>query len=160
MSVYKRPGKETYSYDFIFRGRRFSGDTGATKKRDAKAFEDNEREIAKARMTAEVALNADTMTFETAALRWYHEIGQHHKNFETTLKVLDWLKRQLGAETDLRDVNDGTVANLVARRRGEKVRRKHKDGKIHEGKLVSPATVNRTCTQPLREIILRAKNVW
>jgi len=160
MSVYKRPSKETYSYDFIVRGRRFSGDTGATKKRDAKAYEDSQREIAKALITAEAALDAETMHFETAALRWYHEVGQHHKNFETTLKVLDWLKRHIGGGTDLRDINDGIVANLVARRRGERVRRKHKDGKIHEGNLVTPATVNRTCTQPLREIILRAKNVW
>ncbi|WP_259667104.1 tyrosine-type recombinase/integrase [Rhizobium lentis] len=160
MSVYKRPGKETYSYDFVVRGRRFSGDTGETKKREAKAFEERERSTAKALMAAEATLDADTMTFEVAALRWYHEIGQHHKNFETTLKVLDWLKRHVGGGTDLRSIDDAFVANLVARRRGERVRRKHKDGKIHEGKLVSPATVNRTCTQPLREIVLRAKNVW
>ncbi|WP_244471864.1 tyrosine-type recombinase/integrase [Rhizobium phaseoli] len=74
--------------------------------------------------------------------------------------MLDWLKRHVGAATDLRNINDAFVASLVARRRGERVRRKHKDGKIHEGKLVSPATVNRTCTQPLREIMLRAKNIW
>ncbi|KKZ89015.1 phage integrase [Rhizobium phaseoli Ch24-10] len=160
MSVYKRPGKETYSYDFVVRGRRFSGDTGETKKREAKAFEERERAAAKAIMAAEASLEADTMTFEIAALRWYHEVGQHHKNFETTLKVLDWLKRHVGAATDLRNINDAFVASLVARRRGERVRRKHKDGKIHEGKLVSPATVNRTCTQPLREIMLRAKNIW
>ena len=160
MSVYKRPGKETYSYDFFVRGRRFSGDTGSAKKREAKAFEDNQREIAKALMAAESALDAETMGFETAALRWYHEVGQHHVNFETTLKVLDWLKKNIGGATDLRDINDATVASLVARRRGERVSRRHKDGKIHEGKLVSNATVNRTCTQPLREILLRAKNVW
>lgn len=100
------------------------------------------------------------MTFEIAALRWYHEVGQHHKNFETTLKVLEWLRQNVGAGTDLRDIDDATVARLVARRRGERVRRKHKDGKFHEGNLVSSATVNRSCTQPLREIILRAKNVW
>ncbi len=100
------------------------------------------------------------MAFETAALRWYREIGQHHKNYETTLRNLDWLKRHLGADTDLRNINDAVVANLVARRRGERVRRKDKDGVIHEGKLVSPATVNRTCTQPLREIMLRARDVW
>lgn len=160
MSVYKRAGKETYSYDFIVRGRRFSGDTGATKKRDAKSYEDNQKQIAKAMVAAESATDGDTMIFEAAALRWYHEVGQHHKNFETTLKVLEWLKQNVGAGTDLRDVDDAMVARLVAKRRGERVRRRHKDGKIHEGNLVSPATVNRTCTQPLREIILRAKNVW
>lgn len=160
MSVYKRSGKETYSYDFIVGGRRFSGDTGATKKRDAKSFEDQQRQIAKATIAAETAGDGGTMTFEAAALRWYQEVGQHHKNFETTLKVLDWLKRNLGASTDLRDIDDAMVARLVAKRRGERVRRRHKDGKMYEGNLVAPSTVNRTCTQPLREIILRAKNVW
>ncbi|OLP56788.1 hypothetical protein BJF92_12000 [Rhizobium rhizosphaerae] len=160
MSLYKRPGKDTYSYDFVVRGRRFSGDTGATKKRDAKAVEDNQREIAKALMAAEAALPSDRMGFEAAALRWYHEIGQHHKNYETTLKVLDWLKTQIGGNTDLMDIDDALVARIVAKRRGERVSRRHADGKIHEGKLVSPATVNRTCTQPLREIILRARKVW
>ena len=111
-------------------------------------------------VAAETAGDGSTMTFEAAALRWYHEVGQHHKNFETTLKVLDWLKQNLGAGTDLRDIDDALVARLVAKRRGERVRRRHKDGKMHEGNFVSPATVNRTCTQPLREIILRAKNVW
>ncbi|MGM4909163.1 tyrosine-type recombinase/integrase [Rhizobium sp. 768_B6_N1_8] len=160
MSVYKRPGKETYSYDFIVGGRRFSGDTGETKKRDAKAFEERERASAKALMAAASTVEANTMSFEMAALRWFHEIGQHHKNRDTVLKNLDWLQQNIGGATDLRAIDDPRVASLVAKRRGERVRRKHKDGKIHEGKLVSPATVNRTCTQPLREIILRAKNVW
>lgn len=111
-------------------------------------------------MAAEAALYTGVMTFEMTALRWYHEVGQHHRNFETTIKVLDGLKRNVGTGTDLRDISDALVASLVARRRGERVRRLHQDGRIHEGKLVSPATVNRTCTQPLREILLRAKNVW
>ncbi|APO74230.1 integrase family protein [Rhizobium etli 8C-3] len=160
MSVYKRPGKETYSYDFIVGGRRFSGDTRATKKRDAKAFEDTERELAKAQLSVEQAFSSSTMTFEVAALRWYNEVGQHHKNFETTLKNLEWLKLNVGASTDLRDISDEKVAAIVAKRRGERVRRLGKKGKVHLGALVGPATVNRTCTQPLREIILRAKNVW
>lgn len=160
MSLYKRPGKETYSYDFVVRGRRFSGDTGCTKKRDAKTAEDHQRELAKALMAAEAPVTNADMTFETAALRWYHEVGQHHVNFATTLRVLAWLTENIGGGTNLRDINDAFVASLVARRRGERIRRKHKDGKIHEGKFVSPTTVNRTCTQPLREVMLRACDVW
>jgi integrase len=160
MSVYKRPGQTTYSYDFITRGRRFSGDTGATKKRDAENFETQQRAIAKAEMSIEAAAGSPRMTFEVAALRWYNEVGQHHTNFETTLKNLEWLKSAIGAGTDLRDIGDERAASIVAKRRGERIRRRGKKGKIHLGNLVGPATVNRTCTQPLREIILRAKNVW
>jgi integrase len=159
MSVYKRSGKETYSYDFVVRGSRFSGDTGETTKRAAKAFEDRQREIAKADVIA-ASVDLKTMTFEVAALRWYNEVGQHHKNYATTLKVLDWLKTQIGAGTDMRDLNDSRVASIVAKRRGERVRRIGKKGKVLLGNLVGPATVNRSCTVPLREIYLRAKNVW
>lgn len=160
MSLYKRPGKETYSYDFVVRGRRFSGDTGATKKREAKAFEDTQKEIEKARMIAEAAPTSPFMTFENAALRWFHEVGQHHKNSNTTLIVLNWLTVNIGAGTDLRDITDPVVASLVAKRRGERVKRVQRNGKVKEGTLIKPATVNRTCTQPLREIILRARDVW
>ncbi|MGO8091015.1 hypothetical protein AB9E29_28185 [Rhizobium leguminosarum] len=119
MSVYKRAGKETYSYDFVVRGRRFFGDTGQTKKRDAKAFEEAQREIAKAEMAASSKLEANTMTFEIAALRWYHEIGQYHKNFETTLKVLDWLKRNIGSATSMTRSSPPSSRAGVARGSGE-----------------------------------------
>lgn len=160
MSVYKRAGQETYSYDFVVRGRRFSGDTGATEKRAAKRFEDLKRADAKAQIAEQAAFFADRMTFEVAASRWWLEVGQHHQNADTTLNNLEWLKEHIGNKTDLTDITDSIVASLVARRRGERVRRIIKGGKIKEGELVGPATVNRTCTQPLREIITRARKVW
>lgn len=160
MSVYKRPGKDTYSYDFILRGRRFSGDTGATTKREAERIEESKRKVAQSQVAAEASFFADTMTFEVAASRWWLEVGQHHKNSDTTLVVLDWLKTHIGAKTQLEKVTDSIVAGLVARRRGERVKRKLKTGKFSEGDFVSPSTVNRTCTQPLREIINRARKVW
>lgn len=160
MSVYKRPGKQTYSYDFILRGRRFSGDTGATTKREAERIEESKRKVAQSQVVAEASFFADTMTFEVAASRWWLEVGQHHKNSDTTLVVLDWLRTHIGAKTQLEKVTDSIVAGLVARRRGERIKRKLKTGKFSEGDFVSPSTVNRTCTQPLREIINRARKVW
>jgi integrase len=160
MSVYKRPGKDTYSYDFIVRGRRLSGDTGATTKREAERIEESIRKTAKSEVAAESSFFADTMTFEIASSRWWLEVGQHHKNRETTLAVLEWLKSHIGAKTPLEKVTDSIVAGLVARRRGERVKRRLKNGKFSEGDLVTTSTVNRTCTQPLREIINRARKVW
>ncbi|ASQ10184.1 hypothetical protein CDO22_08415 [Sinorhizobium meliloti] len=154
MSVYKRKGKDTYSYDFVIRGQRFSGDTGETTKRAAERFETAKREAAKLEVADQAALYGPTLTFDLAAHRWWEEVGQHHKNFETTLGVLDWLKRHIGAKTPLEKVTDSVVARLVAKRRGDYVKGDPKRG------FVSPATVNRTCTQPLREIITRAKRVW
>jgi len=152
MSVYKRSGRDTYSYDFWVQGRRFSGDTRATTKREAKQVEAEYRQAAK--LSAEAAFHAPMMTFEIAASRWYLEVGQHARDVDTVLRNIEWLKKWIGAGTDLRDITDSLVASLVARRRGEKTRHRK------EPTLVSNATVNRTCTQPLREIIMRAKKVW
>ncbi len=160
MSVYKRPGKETYSFDFQLQGRRFSGDTGSRTKREAQAFEQSRRDEARLELKSEAAFFADRMTFEIAASRWWLEIGQHQKATDTVLRNLDRLKKWIGAETQLEIITDSIIAGLVARRRGERVPIRMKNGKVKPGKLVSPATVNRTCTQPLREILLRAKNVW
>ena len=154
MSVYKRKGKDTYSYDFVIRGQRFSGDTGETTKRAAERFETAKREAAKLEVADQAALYGPTLTFDLAAHRWWEEVGQHHRNFETTLGVLDWLKRHVGAKTPLEKITDSVIARLVAKRRGDYVKGDPKRG------FVSPATVNRTCTQPLREIITRAKKVW
>jgi integrase len=160
MSVYKKAGRQTYSYDFQLRGRRFTGDTGQTSKREAKLYEDEQRQEALALLAREQSFFADTMTFEIAAIRWWEEVGKHHVNIDTTLWSLGWLTDKLGAQTDLRDITDSVVAALVARRRGERKVIRLAKGKTKKGDLIKPATVNRTCTQPLRKIILRAKNVW
>lgn len=165
MSVYKRKATdgwiaETYSYDFQLRGRRFSGDTGATTDREAKRVEKREREKAKAKLAAEAEFFAAAMTFEVAASRYWLEVGQHHKNSATTFVNLEWLTRHVGAKTKLEKITDSVVASLVAKRRSERVRRIGRNGKIHLGAAVKPSTVNRTCTQPLRDIITRAKKVW
>lgn len=154
MSVYKRKNASTYSYDFWLRGRRFSGDTRCATKREAEAAEKRIREAAQAELAGQQAFFASEMTFQVAASRWWLEVGQHHTNSDNTLAVLDWLKTEIGAETDLRQINDSRVASIVAKRRGQR-RHGRKDAP-----LVSNATVNRTVTQPLREIILRARKVW
>jgi len=160
MSVYKKNGRDTYSYDFEIRGRRFSGNTGATSKREAKRFEDAQKEIERAKLAEEAKFFAPTMTFEIASSRYWLEVGQHHRNADTTLVNLEWLRNAIGRNTEMESLTDSIVASLVAKRRGERVRRHGKNGKLHLGKLIEPATVNRTCTQPLREIYLRARDVW
>ncbi|HEV7321508.1 MAG TPA: site-specific integrase [Ensifer sp.] len=154
MSVYKRKGQNTYSYDFVLRGRRFSGDIGATKKREAVRLEEARKEQANAELAEQAAFFGKEFTLDLATSRWWMEIGQHNAAPETTLKNLEWLKQHIGAKTNLTAITDSVIASLVARRRGERIKGNPKSP------FVSPATVNRTCTQPLREIRLRAKNVW
>lgn len=154
MSVYKRKGQDTYSYDFQLRGRRFSGDTGATTKREATRFEENRKEAERAKLAEEASFYGKELTFELASSRWWTEVGQHNSGQETILRNMLWLKTHIGAKTNLTEITDNVIASLVARRRGERIKGKP------DAPFVSPSTVNRTCTQPLREIIMRAKKVW
>lgn len=141
MSVYKRPGQQEYSYDFRYRRKRFSGQTGCTSKREAEKVEQAEKDRLK-------ALQFDAskpLAFKAAVAQYWNEVGQFHRNEADTLRALEWLQEQIGAGTMLYDISDATIAKAVAKRRGEDV---------------SPATVNRTVTVPMRGLMRRAKRTW
>ena len=160
MSVFKRKGAEDYEYDFQYRNHRFCGRTGKANKRAAVAVEDQKKAEAKIAVAAEdaAALAIETpRTWEVAATRYYHEIGQHHKNHKTTFASLAWLSKQIGGKTMLEAIDTNRVALLVAKRRNE-VRRVGKPE--NRGQKVGAATVNRTMTEPLRKVLHRAKEVW
>ncbi len=165
MSVFKRPGSETYSYDFRLGGRRFSGHTGAKTRREAERAEERIRALAKVE-TRKVRETAGLpMTFEKAAAQYWSEVGQHLKggNADGMLWSLDWLKGHIGASRQIREIDDRIIATIVAIRRGEhsasgQNRKRRKSAK--ETRLVSPATVNRTVIEPLRQILNRARLIW
>jgi len=141
MSVYKRPGQQEYSYDFRYRRQRFSGTTGCTSKREAEKVEQAERDRLK-------TLQFDAskpLAFKAAAAQYWNEVGQFHRNEADTLRTLEWLQEQIGASTMLCDISDATIAKAVAKRRGEDV---------------SPATVNRSVTVPMRGLMRRARRTW
>lgn len=155
MSVYKRPGAETYSYDFLCGGARFSGDTGQASKREALKFEAIERSKAKSLLASQ--RGAAPMTFGEAASRYMVEVGQHHANAMTTLTSLQWLESAIGKNTPISEIGEELVARIVTKRRSEP----RKVGKKDTPKrLVGPATVNRTATEPLRKVLTRARKVW
>lgn len=156
MSVYKRPGQADYTYDFWIKGIRFSGRTGATAFRKAKQVEAEKRVEATALVVRERAADAPTVWL-LAASRYWDEVGSHHKNAKTTYWALDWLSQHIGDSRPLHEIDDNFVAGLVAKRRGEIKRRGISKGQKIK---VSPATVNRTMTEPLRKVLRRAKDVW
>lgn len=147
MSVFKRPGQTIYSFDFRYRGKRFSGSTGCTTKREAEKYEEAERK----RLAAGLIDLKAPMTFHAAAARYWDEVGQFHVNSDDTLRALDWLELEIGKSTLLSTVTDSIVARLVAKRRGEAGR---------NDLPVSPATVNRSVCEPLRAILIRARKTW
>lgn len=167
MSVFKPRGSSLYVYDFQFRGRRFHGPTGCTEKRAAEAVERAERERAKLAASAPPAQAA--MTLDMACGLYWQEVGQHHPRSDQTDRALAWLIEKLGADTPLASITNAEVARIVALRRGEhrvnraaetvtKHRRRRRPRK--PPKLVSAATVNRSCTEPLRKVLNRARDVW
>ncbi len=156
MPVYIRKDSKdgTYSYEFRLRGHRFSGNTGKKTEREARQYEKIKRKEAELRASEQDAFKSEDLTFETASMKYWHEVGQHHKNSDTTLWVLDWLQAAIGRKTKIIKITDRLVAELVAKRRNELIPKRKPPQKV------SPATVNRTMTQPLREIMLRAGKVW
>lgn len=160
MSVFKRPGSQTYSYDFWLQGSRFSGTLPARTKREAESLEAKEKARARADLAAADAFRSDRMTWEIAASRYWQEVGQHHKNAGTTWKSLGWLTDAIGSKTPLEKIGDNLVAEMVARRRAESKPSNRKAKSDQQPKLIGPATVNRTMTEPLRKVINRAAKVW
>ncbi|WP_052951445.1 tyrosine-type recombinase/integrase [Devosia soli] len=160
MSVFKRPGADTYSYDFYVKGHRFSGALSTSNKREAESLESKIKAQARAEIAASAAFRADRMTWDIAASRYWQEVGQHHKNAGTTWKSLGWLTEAIGPKTPIETIGDNLVAELVARRRAEAKPSNRKSGLKKAPKLIGPATVNRTMTQVLRKVINRAAKVW
>lgn len=157
MSVYKRPGAETYSYDFELGGRRFTGNTGATDKREARKEQERVRAEEKSNAKKAKASANGPMMFGDAAARYMTEVGSLHVNWQATLSDLEWLEREIGKTTLLRSITDNVIAKLVVKRRNEFRRVGNKDTPKRK---VGPATVNRTMTEPLRKIMTRARRVW
>lgn len=157
MSVFIRKDTKDgiYSYDFQLQGRRFSGSTERTTRREAEAVERVRRQEAKAQIAAEKAFTDPNMTIEIATSRYWEEVGQHHANWATTEWSMAWLVEHFGKPTRLCDIDDSKVAMMVAKRRGEFIPQRKKTPVR-----VGPVTVNRTTTQPLREIIIRARDLW
>jgi integrase len=85
------------------------------------------------------------------------EVGQHQVNALTTLCNLEWLQQHIGKNTLISAIGENLVAQLVARRRQDfrKVGRAE-----NRTKKVGNATVNRTCTEPLRKVLIRANSKW
>jgi hypothetical protein len=153
MSIYKRDGQETYSFDFQVRGRRFSGNTEATSKKVALDVERNEKAKAKADIEAEKRTGNGPLLLRYAAGRNWQEVGQYHRDHKGTHHAMDLLIKCFGPNKRLDEIGDGDVAALVAWRRQHTVKGRGK-------KPVSNATVNRSVVEPLRKLFIRAKTVW
>jgi site-specific recombinase XerD len=165
VSVYRQKDRAFYVYEFVYRGVRFRGSTGATTKREAEAVERRERHRAerehRARIEAGRAFTGEApLTLGVATARWWQEVGAHHAASDTTWANLERMVDWFGAGRRLDQITDADVSAWVAARRGETIkgRRALKDGS--PAPLVKPATVNRTTVDALRKLYARARRSW
>lgn len=159
MSVFIRPDTKdgTYSYNFKFRGDRFSGNTGKTRKRDAEEVEERKREEARRDFEANRAINTPDaqMTIGEACTRFWND---KHLDIVDTGKLtwsLGWIQDHFGMHKLLIEIDDNALSVAIAARRGERnlnIKR--------SVVLVSRTTVNRTLIEPLKALLTRAKKVW
>jgi integrase len=149
MSVYIRGKKNEYTFDFWIKGERFFGNTGCTTKREALAYEAKLRKEAQLDLAAQKFARAAPLTFDAALGKFWNEVGIHYTGTygKTVFTALDWLLNRSGIEatTFLRDIGPALISEAIARRRAEGV---------------SDATVNRTVTELLRRLFIRARKQW
>jgi site-specific recombinase XerD len=153
MSLFKREGAATYSYDFWCKGERYTGNTGATTKVEAQRFEKLERDKA-GRQALIPNAGATERTLAWATNRFWAEVGKRQKGNVTTLRDLTRLRDFFGDDTPIADIGDDMVAQGVEWRRSHKVHGRE------ESSFVSAATVNRSFTKRLQAVLRRARSVW
>ena len=154
MSVYKRTKDSPYyDYDFAFRGDRFCGSCETANRRAAEKVEEGRRAEVKAEYECRKRAAGTVLTVDGAFLRYWEEVGKYHKRSDQTMWSLKWLLESLGKDKRIRDITNNDVAHLVARRRGVAAALGRRRGNHHvkPPKLVSPARVNRSVTEPLRK---------
>ena len=159
MSVYRDKRSPYYQYDFQHAGNRFSGSTKCTTRRDAERFEAAELEKAKALMKATARAKASLAIDDVAARLWNHS-AQYDSEPKATETNLARLVEYFGPSKPLTEIDNQAAKDMVAWRRGQRVKRRGKRTK-EAGRalpLVSNATVNRSATKVLQRLFAFAKS--
>lgn len=90
MTVYLQRGCRRYSYDFQFRGQRYTGSTGMSRKGDAEEWERKER-VRLERQSGDLALRAG----ETPRMQDFAEVFYTYKTTRRPVKRPDLLQREV-----------------------------------------------------------------
>jgi integrase len=157
MSVYRRKDTGQFRYDFWLGGRRFLGSLEAKTQKVAEAEELLIRAKVQAAMEEERRTGKPVLTLDAAALRYWNEAGQDHRDHKKTMTDLARVVEYLGPQKRLDEITDADVTAMVAWRRAQRPTNKVKSDPDAR---VSPATVNRSTTEVLKKLFTRAKNVW
>jgi integrase len=165
MSVYKPKGRDFYVIDFQCGGRRFCISTEATTKRAAEQIQTAEREKAKQLIAAERASAAAfrgeaPLTMTAAVARYWEEAGKHHAGAGTTWTDLNRAMAHFGAQRRIDDIRDADMTEFIAKRRGQSVWGRKKQGNGKPAPLLQISTVNRSTVDLMRKLLTHARKKW
>lgn len=146
MSVTRRENG-IYDYDFRRGGLRFCSSTGSRSEREAKRIERVKIQEAERNIARYKAQKSGPICVDVAFDRFWTEVGDSYRGSyrATVFKALADLLADLGKDTLLRDIGPNTITEIIAKRRGTGLKN---------------ATINRTVTEILRRIWLRASRKW
>jgi hypothetical protein len=150
---YYKEGRK-FVIDFVLRGEREKVRTDITNEREIKAEVARRRELIAERVKRVRGVGVVQMTIEQAFNRYWIEKGQHGKDAKNVEADLFRTGIFLGKETMLCTISDSEVAELVSWRQAQFRYFDPKHG------LISFACVNRSATQLLKRVMLRARDVW
>lgn len=152
MSLYRPKGSPYWHFDFQFKGVRHYGSAGVADKEEARAIEANARAEAVRAIHFGGPTPKAEMTVKAAFGRYWEEIAKYTAHGDAELSRFGVMTAILGADRPFSEIDDGRIAEMVARIRGRKA-----PGKGTA--LITNATVNRY-TEALRRVWRRAARVW
>ena len=145
MPIRRRAGSPYWWADFTIDGVRRRVSTGQTDRRAAQAVEARLRaDAAMGRGIGAEAQPAPALTLGEAASAWWRHHGQHLRSAQTIAHRLQILTRLIPLATPVADITPATIADAMARRRGEIT---------HNGRRPTASTVNRDVLDTLRPIL-------
>ena len=159
--LYKRPGSPNWNVSWTIDGHRFRKSLGTDDEEVARISElpDKHRKA----LIGEITGEKDQIDLDHALGRYVMEVARFQTSFQTTVHQAKHLRRIIGKATLLSAIDDRRVADYMARRRGEKVRRgkspRKGSGTTTVDRLVASATVNREA-ELLRRVMNRSAKPW
>ncbi len=142
------------------------GSTGCGERKAAERWLDRRaQELEQRDLRGEPLDQTPPLMLGDACVRWMEEVGASRKTAFDIRRDLADLCGLLGEQTALKNIGNNEVLSAVRERAGQPKRvyiGKDRAGKrrYKAGALPSPGTINRQVVEPLRRVMLRARDVW
>lgn len=139
-----------YWYSFQIKRNKFYGSTQRTNEKEAKRVEAVEREKAQAQVKA-MERSRTSLAMDDVCARLWIDQAQYDADPDATNTNIARLVDYFGKTTPLTDIDHSKAKQMVAWRRGQRIKGKK------NAPLIAPATVNRSTTKVLQRIFTFAK---